>query len=449
MRWRASMIRPAAATSCRARAISAETERYEPASLRLRTISLWSEGVENENQPGRGMSPRPLLFLHVPKTAGTSFILALQNLFGDRRVTRLDLDEPGFESTIERCAAGLEPGIACLTGHVPAYFFAAHWDRFVPFTILRHPVRRVFSLYRFLRRNLQTPRQFEEHGLAPGFGFEDFISCRHPRVYGQTNNGMVRFLCGKAAASDPAADAYWSVEEDPGFLTASLAVLQDISFGIVESMDETRLLIGKSFRIPFELEINRENVTTRDGVEKDVGNIRKVIERNTLDLALYERAASLFRERLENRHNLGAGIPSVVFRPAPGETWPLDRVEGRQGFYEYEPSGFAWLGPAGRGAIHFVAPAARCRASIKLYAITKDYPVGRLAVRIDGKDVSFELKKPEPHWSEITTSDFASSGTIMKLEIVSPYTIPVEYINPSSRDRRRLSVAVSSISFTV
>ena len=267
-------------------------------------------------------------------------------------MTRLDLNEPGTKPAIERCAAGLEPDMACLTGHIPAHFFTAHWDRFVPFTILRHPVRRVFSLYRFLKRNLQSAQQLEEHGLAPGFSFLDFVSCRHPRVYGQTSNGMVRFLCGDAAASDPATEAYWSIEKDPRFLLASLEVLTRLSFGVTESLEETRVLLEKSFQIPFELEISHENETTHDGVEKDIGYIQRIIELNPLDLALYERATSLFRERFENRHNLGLAIPSVVFRPTPGATQPIDQVEGRQGFYEYEPSGFAWLGPAGRGAIH-------------------------------------------------------------------------------------------------
>ena len=85
---------------------------------------------------------------------------------------------------------------------------------------------------------------------------------------------------------------------------------------------------------------------------------------------------------------------------------------------------------------------------MKLYSITPDYPVNRLAIRVDGQEVPFETRNLEPHWNQITTAAFASPCKTMRLEVISPYTVPVEYINPSSKDRRRLSLAVSNISFS-
>lgn len=403
--------------------------------------------VETNTQPDRSARTPPLLFLQIPKTAGTSFILTLQNLFGDRRVTRLDFNEPSFESVIEQCAAGAKPDIACLTGHVPAQYFRPHWNRFVPFTILRHPVRRVFSLYRFLKRTLRSPEQLAEHGLLPGFDFMDFISCQHPRVYVQTHNGMVRFLCGNPTASDPNAEGFWSRAKDLGFLSSSLELLNRIPFGIVEDMDETSAAMKYAFNIPFDLEIAHENETTPGEEEESVIHIQKIIEQNSLDLTLYERAVSIFRARAGSRYNPGPPNRSVVYHPTLGVASPLDLVEGRQGFHEYESESFAWLGPAGRGAVYFVAPAPLYRVSMKVYSITGDYPVDRLTIKIDGREVPFEIKRHETKWNEIMTRSLTSSGKITKIEISSPYSIPVKHINPSSRDRRFLSVAVSNICF--
>jgi hypothetical protein len=406
-------------------------------------------GVETNIQSDSGSHAKPLLFLHVPKTAGTSFILALQNLFGDRRVTRLDFNASGFESDIERCASGAAPEIACLTGHVPVQYFTPHWNEFVPFTMLRHPVRRVFSLYRFLKTTLRTQEQLDHHGLRPGFGFMDFIACRHPRVHGQTNNGMVRFLCGDKAANDPEADAFWSGEKDTEFLLSALEVLKHVPFGMTEHMQETSILIKKLFEIPFDLEIARENESKPDDTNQDVTYIQKVVEKNALDLALYERALSLFWDRFGHQYCLGTPIPPVVFRPVLGVQYPLDQVEGRQGFYNYERTGFAWLGPAGRGTIYFLAPAELCHVNIKLYSITKEYASNNITIKIDGINVPFEISNQDQNWNNITTSTFKSSRRIMKLEIISPFTIPIQYINPGAMDRRGLSVAVSNITFVL
>ena len=93
------------------------------------------QNISGEAVEGR---PRPVLFLHIPKTAGTSFIVMLQNAFGDNRVQRIrylnDCTRPMIKDLLQKEL----DSISCLTGHLPIHMFDGSLDRFQPFTVLRH-----------------------------------------------------------------------------------------------------------------------------------------------------------------------------------------------------------------------------------------------------------------------------------------------------------------------
>src|SRR5689334_20508411 len=94
---------------------------------------------------------KPVLFLHVPKTAGTSFLMMLRNTFGDSRVHRVQHLDEHIQTTVDQIVDNDLDKLSCLTGHLPIHLFEHTLDRFQPFTILREPVARILSLYRFLR----------------------------------------------------------------------------------------------------------------------------------------------------------------------------------------------------------------------------------------------------------------------------------------------------------
>src|ERR1700722_13066207 len=70
----------------------------------------------------------PVLLLHIPKTAGTSLLLALQNAFGDSRVRRIQQVDT---ATPEMLAGLIEhelSTISCLAGHLPLHLLADKLD---------------------------------------------------------------------------------------------------------------------------------------------------------------------------------------------------------------------------------------------------------------------------------------------------------------------------------
>lgn len=119
----------ACAIDPRVRRLSAPRPAAAPAAQRLRA----------------GDAPPPLAFIHVPKTAGTSFTQALRAGWPEARIVAT---QAAFDAIpIEELTA-----LDLIAGHFLAWRLeeraAGH---FVPVTILRDPFERLFSAYRFGR----------------------------------------------------------------------------------------------------------------------------------------------------------------------------------------------------------------------------------------------------------------------------------------------------------
>ncbi len=105
------------------------------------------------------------LFLHIPKTAGTSIVKAArENLPPSEIISHADFLEKGSRQ-IE--------GSAFISGHF-GYAFAAKFmtDRF-SFTFLRDPIERVLSFYHFARH--ADANAYEVYRLAQIYDLEEFV----------------------------------------------------------------------------------------------------------------------------------------------------------------------------------------------------------------------------------------------------------------------------------
>src|SRR4030095_12486893 len=217
---------------------------------------------------------KPVLFLHIPKTGGGSLLTVLGNVFGERRVRRLRGAAEMTQAQIDRIVLDEIQNIDCLVGHFPIHAFAKCLDSFRPFTILRDPVDRVMSFFRFLKR---APRsEAERLELREGFGFDDFIESRVPENYAQIHNLMCRMLCGDKEMSDPLTAAFWQPRDPCALVDQALATLRGIDFGLVEDMQSTQALLQHAWSTKFNLGEYRKNATGTPGAEWTARNVQRI-----------------------------------------------------------------------------------------------------------------------------------------------------------------------------
>jgi Sulfotransferase family len=382
---------------------------------------------------------KPVLFLHIPKTGGSSFLTALGNVFGERRVRRLRHAEEMTQAQIDRIVSDEIQHIDCLVGHFPIHLFANCLDRFRPFTILRDPVDRVMSLFRFLKRAPQS--ETERLELREGFGFDDFIESRVAENYAQTRNLMCRMLCGDEEMSDPLTVAFWQPRNPGALVDQALATLRAIDFGLLEDMQSTLTLAQHFFATNFNLGEHRTNASDSPGAEWTAHNIHRIVDLNTLDVALYHQAKVLFYTRVRD-----VSVP--MLRVQPGQEISVNDIPGRRGFHEFEPDGgFAWLDANQTALIGFLAPPKMLRLRMTLYCVTDHFPAEEIEVILNGARLTHRVARIDGNWVSLETETFRPNENLNVLTLSPPYVIPIRFLRPESKDDRYVSVALANLLF--
>jgi hypothetical protein len=204
----------------------------------------------------------PIVFIHVPKTAGTTFVSILARNLPNGKVhvpnafTRAaEIDERLRSDRARR--AGL------LHGHVPLSLRSQFppESRFV--TFLREPNARLYSHYRHQYNNLI------DRGEAPPLA-----------APGIPDNLQARMLC---ALPDP-----FTRPADDELLEAALRELRGLAFyGVLERFAESMLLAQRRLGLRW-VAYRRENIRRSAAISP--GDADTLQAQNELDLVLYETA---------------------------------------------------------------------------------------------------------------------------------------------------------------
>ncbi len=234
------------------------------------------------------ISHQTLIFLHIPKTAGTTLRSILMRQYSDGKVCLIyDGDDNPFISTEEFNAFtdDKKSSYDAIMGHLT---FGLHHMlpkelKYTYAAIIRDPVKRVLSLYNHFINN-----QFKDSGHS----ILDFIADRNA----QFDNHQVRILSGKHAPFGKCSEMMLN------------AAIKNLSkkfslVGITEMFEETLFLANKLLgwkAVPYANKNIGKNMSNPAPDVHDDSVINRIKEYNSLDIKLYEYASNLMWGKIRN-----------------------------------------------------------------------------------------------------------------------------------------------------
>jgi hypothetical protein len=226
------------------------------------------------------------LFVHVPKTAGTSFSHEMAREMPPYRNIHVDYENPDLPYEAQLQAAvdrfiddARETAFRSASGHITAVHAQQIYEA-IPtaklITFLRDPVARVISDYRYQRTPAHPPYQkFIEQFPT----LEDYIE------FPDARNKIFRFLVPNHRT--PIADAVAQIEES--FTFVGLVEMYPMSFNV------TFRLFGLN---PMPVEHQRKTETNEFNIYEDSPELRARIRKlNELDVVLFEHFRSILVEK--------------------------------------------------------------------------------------------------------------------------------------------------------
>jgi hypothetical protein len=233
---------------------------------------------------------RPVIFLHLPKAAGSTLRTIFRKKYARRRLHHLS-GNPDEADAFPSLPQEERHQIDLLTGH--QHFGMHQWLR--PgaryFTMLRHPVDRCISHYYFVLR--RPDHYLHDRVVRQKMTLYDYVSNRTSR---ELDNDQVRWL------NDDGHRAAGFGEVTREMLEVAKRRLADeieVS-GLAERFDESLRMIADALGWG-TVEYSNVNVTANRPAREttDPRALESICEYNRFDLELYEYAAELFAARVK------------------------------------------------------------------------------------------------------------------------------------------------------
>jgi hypothetical protein len=262
----------------------------------------------NSDFSARDIEENKLVFLHLPKTGGTTLHNLLLPHFPQEAVCPERFNGLRYFTAVELARYRL---------------FSGHFDlpsaRLIPgrkriITMLREPVARLVSLYHFLRAHRKEVIEREDlylARLANQYTMEDFFRAEEVRSHPAINNALARaltqFLEGKRWEEKHELRCDQADLPDGALALKELKALD--AFGIMERYDESVALIFPTIGLPVPEKIEKKQVL--DVIVEQEPGLRKIDKEPVteevrsliadlvkVDVKLYREACRIFEERL-------------------------------------------------------------------------------------------------------------------------------------------------------
>ena len=225
------------------------------------------------------------LFLHLPKTAGTSLRLALQEAYGPEAVS------PHVNACfLQNENLDLLNQYTFICGHLSFADARRLFPDAATFTVVREPVERCISWYWYARAatiNQSAGSEFLDVQAAKNFDMDTFFSLPWGVTFHNIHNRMTRQLGSHAC------DRYANLEA--AYQQAQNTLRQCLWIGRQDQLEEDMQRLSRLFPKLSGLTLPRKNVTENRTNQRTISSItlKNIQAHNRFDQPLYEQACEL------------------------------------------------------------------------------------------------------------------------------------------------------------
>jgi hypothetical protein len=241
-----------------------------------------------EKMASENSSPTTTIFLHIPKTAGSTLHAILKQQYRPETLVHLR-GKPHIQSAIaefEKMGALQKAQISLLTGH---FEYGIHHYLSQPaiyFTLLRNPVERVISYYYFIFRTPAHPRY--EEMTQNNTTIETFVTDI------LTDNNQTRMIAGAWMDNDaPCTEATLTLAKQ--HINNHFTVV-----GLTEQFDTTLLLLKHALGWQRLSVYGNRNVSQNRPTRKGLTavSLSAIQKTQSFDIRLYAHTEALFHKKV-------------------------------------------------------------------------------------------------------------------------------------------------------
>jgi hypothetical protein len=218
---------------------------------------------------------RLVIFLHIPKTGGSTMRGVLDREYGQSHILRVSPDTP--------TEALHKAGIHCIYGHCRYGLHQHVRQKTTYITFLRDPLDRILSMFYYIRSRPQN----KMHDTVKQMSLREFVTTTEPRIQVPLHNHQTRMISGK---------------KQPDLKTAIDHIKKDFAVvGVTDMYPESVFMMRKALGWD-DASYKKANVTRKRRKKTDIPpKVKQIVrEHNQLDYELYAFAKERLRHQIQN-----------------------------------------------------------------------------------------------------------------------------------------------------